>query len=91
MITIVTYDITDPKRLKRLHKFLRELGIGTQKSVFECELDEIERRQIRHYCRDHLDLDSDSVRIYRVCSRCMAGAIVQGQGIKVTQLEYQLI
>lgn len=91
MITIVTYDITSPRRLSRLHRFLRELGINTQKSVFECELDNRELRLIRHYCRDNLDLNSDSVRIYRVCSRCMKKVRIQGQGIKIAQLEYQII
>ncbi|MBP9021489.1 MAG: CRISPR-associated endonuclease Cas2, partial [Syntrophobacterales bacterium] len=33
MIVLVTYDITDPKRLQNLHKFLKEYGLNTQKSV----------------------------------------------------------
>jgi len=91
MFAIVTYDITDPKRLRRLHKFLKEMGIDTQKSVFECELDESELREIRHYCRDQLELETDAVRIYRICSRCLAGAMIQGQGIRLAQLDYQIV
>ena len=40
MITLITYDITEPKRLVKLHKFLKEFGFNTQKSVFECDIDD---------------------------------------------------
>lgn len=91
MITVVTYDITDPKRLRRIHKFLKEFGINTQKSVFECDIDEIALKRIRQYCRDNLDLTSDAVRIYKICSSCMKKVIISGLGLKVTQLDYVVI
>ena len=91
MITFVTYDITDPKRLVRTHKFLKEFGINTQKSVFECDIDDIALKRIRRYCRDNLDLDSDAVRIYKICSSCMNKVRVSGVGLKITQLDYAVI
>ena len=39
MITLITYDITDPKRLNKLRDFLKEFGLRTQKSVFECDIE----------------------------------------------------
>jgi len=91
MITLVTYDITDPKRLVSLHKFLKEFGLNTQKSVFECDIDDEAVRRIRAYCRDNLDIARDSVRIYRMCPSCVNKVLIQGQGIKVTQLEYRIL
>ncbi|MDI6688188.1 MAG: CRISPR-associated endonuclease Cas2 [Desulfobacterales bacterium] len=91
MITLITYDITDPRRLNRTHKFLKEFGLNTQKSVFECDIDEIALKRIRQYCRDNLDLTSDAVRIYKICSPCMKKVIISGLGIKVTQLDYAVI
>ena len=91
MNTIVTYDIAGNRRRDRFRKFLKELGIRSQKSVFECRLDDREIRQIRHYCRDHLDLREDAVRIYRVCSRCMAGAFIQGRGIMFSRLDWEVL
>lgn len=91
MITLVTYDITDPKRLRRIHKFLKEFGINTQKSVFECDIDEIALKRIRQYCKDNLDLTSDAVRIYKICSHCMKKVIISGMGIKITELDYAVI
>lgn len=91
MITLITYDITDPKRLNDTRRFLKEFGLRTQKSVFECDIDEEAIRRIRRYCKEHLDLASDSVRIYRICTRCINRVIVSGQGIKVTQLDYMIV
>ena len=91
MIVLVTYDITDPKRLRKTHKFLKEFGLNTQKSVFECDIDEVALKRIRQFCKKSLDLSSDSVRIYKICSRCMKNVSISGLGLKITQLDYMII
>jgi CRISPR-associated protein Cas2 len=89
--TVVVYDICDDKRRNRFRKFLKELGIRSQKSVFECRLDSREVREIRGYCRDNLDLGEDAVRIYRVCSGCMDKAKIQGRGICFSRLDWEVL
>jgi len=91
MIVLVTYDITNPKRLVKTHKFLKEFGINTQKSVFECDIDDAALKRIRKYCKDNLDLSSDAFRIYKICSRCIKKVGISGQGLKITQLDYVVI
>lgn len=91
MITLITYDITEPKRLNNLRKFLKEFGLRTQKSVFECDIDDEALKRIRAYCRDHLDIASDSVRIYKICNRCINKVIISGSGLKVTQFDYMIV
>lgn len=91
MIVLITYDITEPKRLNALHGFLKEFGLNTQKSVFECDIDEAGIREIRLWCRDHLDIAKDSVRIYKICSRCINKVVLSGLGLKITQLDYSII
>lgn len=91
MITLITYDITDPKRLNNTRRFLKEFGLRTQKSVFECDIDDVGIKRIRAYCKDNLDLHSDSVRIYKICSRCIGKVSISGQGLKVTQLDYMIV
>lgn len=91
MIVLITYDITDPKRLGRTHKFLKEFGLNTQKSVFECDIDDVALKKIRRYCKDNLDLSSDSVRIYKICSRCIKKVIISGLGLKITQLDHLVV
>jgi CRISPR-associated protein Cas2 len=91
MISLITYDITDPKRLRRMHKFLKEYGLNTQKSVFECDIDDNALKSIRKFCREELDLDDDQVRIYKICSRCINKVSLSGLGLKITQLDYAVI
>ena len=91
MTTFITYDIINPKRLVKTHKFLKEFGINTQKSVFECDIDDAALKRIRRYCRANLDLSSDAVRIYKICSRCMNKVSLSGLGLKITDLDYTVI
>ncbi|MCX7817531.1 MAG: CRISPR-associated endonuclease Cas2 [Syntrophales bacterium] len=91
MITVITYDITDPKRLVKLNKFLKDYGLNTQKSVFECDIDDVAIKKIKDYCKKNLDLKSDSVRIYKICKGCMNRVIIVGKGVKVTQLDYRVV
>lgn len=91
MITVITYDIANPRRLNRLSRFLKEYGVRSQRSVFECRLDREELAAIRRYCLTKLNLAEDSVRIYRICDRCMARAFVQGQGIKLTITGWDIV
>ena len=91
MISLITYDITVPKRLRKMHRFLKEFGINTQKSVFECEIDDAGLSRIRKFCREYLDLDEDQVRIYKICTHCLNKVQISGQGLKITQLDYAVI
>ena len=91
MISLITYDITDPKRLRKMHTFLKEYGLNTQKSVFECDIDDNALKFIREFCRETLDLETDQVRIYKICSRCINKVSISGQGLKITQLDYAVI
>jgi CRISPR-associated protein Cas2 len=91
MIVLLTYDISDNKLRTRTHKFLKEFGLNTQKSVFECDVDDYALKKIRRFCIENLDFETDSVRIYKVCSRCLKKVVISGRGLKVTQLEYAVI
>lgn len=43
---LVTYDISNPRRLRRVHKTMRGFGDPVQLSVFRCELDDRERAEM---------------------------------------------
>ncbi len=90
MRLIVTYDISENKRRGKMHKFLRELGINTQKSVFECDVSVDELNAIQRFGRSCLNLKEDKLRIYHICRHCVEKVEIQGQGIQVTQLEYRI-
>lgn len=40
MLSIVAYDIADPKRLARVARVCEDFGVRVQYSIFECRLDE---------------------------------------------------
>lgn len=44
---IVSYDISDPKRLRRVYKTMLGYGEHLQLSVFRCELDKRELTELR--------------------------------------------
>ena len=91
MNLVVTYDIVDNRRRARLHRFLKELGIPSQLSVFECRVDAREAGILRRYCLENLDLTEDSVRFYHVCSRCLGRAVILGQGVSLPCFDWMII
>lgn len=60
---VVTYDIADPKRLRRVFRIMRGFGDALQLSVFRCELSPKERvmlierlEQVIHHQQDQVML-----------------------------------
>ncbi|MCF6267777.1 MAG: CRISPR-associated endonuclease Cas2 [Desulfuromusa sp.] len=88
MLAIIAYDVSSNKARTRLHKFLKEYGLNTQKSVFECQVDLEALQVIVATAKALLDPKTDSLRVYRICSRCQKRVCVSGLGIKVTQMEF---
>jgi len=91
MIVLLTYDISDNRTRSRFHRYLKEYGINSQKSVFECLLDPDGIREVVARAAALIDPETDSVRLYRICSRCMNKVRVSGRGFKITQLDYMIL
>ena len=91
MLALVMYDISDNKSRTRLHKQLKEFGLNTQKSVFECEVAWDTLEKLIENGEGCLDPETDSFRIYRVCERCRRKVAVSGQGLKLVGLDYMVI
>jgi CRISPR-associated protein Cas2 len=60
-VYIVTYDISDPKRLKQVFKLMLGYGDHLQLSVFECELNARELVELRHALGQLIHHDQDQV------------------------------
>lgn len=75
-LVIVTYDICDPKRLRRVFKAMKGFGQHLQLSVFRCDLTEMERfemigklQSLIHHTEDQvllIDLGPSDGRALRV-------------------------
>ena len=58
---IVSYDIADPKRLRKVFKKMRAWGDHLQLSVFECQLRPIDLVRLRADLADIIHHDEDQV------------------------------
>ncbi len=58
---IVTYDICDPKRLRKVHKVLLGFGDHIQLSVFRCELSHRELVELRAALGEVIHREEDQV------------------------------
>lgn len=63
---LVSYDICDPKRLRRVHRLVKGYGDGVQYSVFLCQLSEKDEVILRERLHDLLNHREDQVIMLRL-------------------------
>lgn len=66
---IAAYDIADSGRLRRALRAAKEYATGGQKSVFECFLSAVERRQLTACMEELLDPSEDRFTLLRIETR----------------------
>lgn len=81
MLTLVAYDITDPRRLQRVARVCEDWGVRVQYSVFECRLEADRFDAFWAALKDELDPAADRLVAYKICLNCAreircAGAMV---------------
>jgi len=80
MFVVVAYDISEDDRRFKVARVLLDYGRRVQKSVFECLLTDRQLTQVRTRLEELIDMDTDSVRYYPICQRCLAAVQVSGLG-----------
>jgi CRISPR-associated protein Cas2 len=60
-LLIVTYDISDPKRLRKVFKAMKGFGQHLQLSVFRCDLTDMERFEMMGVLRELIHHDEDQI------------------------------
>jgi CRISPR-associated protein Cas2 len=58
---IVTYDIRNPKRLRKVFKACKDYGLHLQLSVFECDLTPAEKIDFESRLKGLIDSEDDQV------------------------------
>lgn len=71
MLIIVTYDVSTEtaagrKRLRRVAKACESMGQRVQKSVFECQVNEMQLEQLERTLLAEIDDKEDNLRFYRI-------------------------
>jgi CRISPR-associated protein Cas2 len=61
---IIAYDIGDPKRLTRIHRYLKKLAMPIQYSVFLIECNAKELQEVRDHLQEMINPKQDDIRIY---------------------------
>ncbi|RIZ69186.1 MAG: CRISPR-associated endonuclease Cas2 [Methylococcales bacterium] len=63
---LICYDICDPKRLRRVHKTIRDFGIPVQFSVFLVELKQDELTRLVEKLNSLINVLEDKVSFYHL-------------------------
>lgn len=71
MLLILTYDVetataSGAKRLRNVAKLCQKYGVRVQNSVFEIEASAAQLVELKNKLESIIDLEQDSVRIYRM-------------------------
>ena len=66
----VAYDISEDRIRTRVYRILEKYGAWKQYSVFELEIDEVQRVEMEDEIKAQIDA-GDRVRIYQLCDRCV--------------------
>ena len=56
---LAAYDVTDPRRLRRMLEVVKDYASGGQKSAYECYLSPAEKREMLTRVENELDPDKD--------------------------------
>ncbi|MBA2351382.1 MAG: CRISPR-associated endonuclease Cas2 [Burkholderiales bacterium] len=71
MLVIVAYDVSTEtaagrKRLRRVAKVCESIGQRVQKSVFECQVNQMQYEQMVRRLLAEIDEEEDNLRLYRL-------------------------
>ncbi len=90
MQVLVVYDINEEnggiKRLNKVSKICEKYGNRVQNSVFEITADISKIRMMEHELTDVIDVEIDSVRLYKIGSH-KSDTIIIGRKAKVESIQ----
>jgi CRISPR-associated protein Cas2 len=78
MLTLVAYDISEPKRLARVARVCEDYGVRVQYSIFECRLDENEFTDFWLNLLERIDEEEDRLVAYRIDARSAKETLTAG-------------
>ncbi len=79
MLVIIAYDITDPKRLKRVADCCKDFGIRVQYSVFECHLEVGQTERLWKRLQEIANPKEDRLVAYPIFGQALRSIQTYGQ------------
>ncbi len=77
---VASYDISDPKRLSKVARSMKDYGERVLKSVFECNLNVNQFREMKTRIDEIIEPIEDTVRYYMLCEKCVREVEYSGKG-----------
>ncbi len=79
---LVAYDISDPKRLRKVAQTCEDFGFRRQYSVFLCRLTATDFVRLKRRLYDLIHLEKDQVLFIPLCPRCVAQIEALGRPVE---------
>lgn len=84
---VVSYDIANAKRLRRVARAMEGVGERIQRSIFHCRLTDGDRHALQSKLLTLIDVRADTVRIYPLCRKDQADIKVVGKSLPAQALD----
>jgi CRISPR-associated protein Cas2 len=85
---IVTYDVCDPKRLRRTFQICKDYGVHLQLSVFECDLNEAELVKLKRDLIEAIKQDEDQVLFIELGPAATRGQrVIESLGLPYSKVD----
>jgi CRISPR-associated protein Cas2 len=79
---LVAYDISDPKRLRKVAQACEDYGFRKQFSVFLCRLSATDLVRLKSRLYEIIDLQRDQVLFIPLCNRCASAMESLGRPVE---------
>jgi CRISPR-associated protein Cas2 len=79
---LVAYDISNPRRLRKVARACEDFGLRRQFSVFLCRLTAADVVRLKSRLYDVIDLDRDQILFIPLCGRCASSIEALGRPIE---------
>ena len=76
---LVAYDISNPKRLRKVATVCEDFGVRKQYSVFLCRLSATDFVRLRSRLYDVIHLEEDQVLFIPLCAKCVPAIEAMGR------------
>lgn len=76
---LISYDVREPKRLRRVAKMLESYGTRVQYSVFRCRLDNISLEKL-HWELNQIMESEDDLLVIPLCTGCASKVPIHSTG-----------
>lgn len=91
MLTLIGYDICEPRRLQRVARVCEDFGIRVQYSIFECHLDEQKFERFWGRLLKEIDPAEDRLVAYQIDARSAKKTRTAGTMVCTEQVVVYLV